>query len=186
MRIVEEMSSASTVGEPSAIARTIVFGVLISAGVLLLKVWWARPEIAITLLLTLLLASASGVVLVRLLAAEKQRRLATLWQSLVLSALGVLLVQLGRNDWLMVFAGIAITGIGLGSASQVTKALLRPLASISVGAGAAMLAVIGAIVSVTLLIPSQASPDFAIAWLIDLVLLAALVARIAEQDEPSC
>ncbi|MNT93217.1 hypothetical protein D3C72_2346340 [compost metagenome] len=67
----------------------------------------------------------------------------------------------------------------------MTTALLQPLNSISLATRAASLAVIGVILSVTLLIQSQASTDLANAWLIDLVLLGALVARIAEREGPS-
>lgn len=186
MRSPAEISTAGAVGEPGAIARTIVYSVLISAGVLLLNIGWGRPEVAITLLLALLLSNACGVALMRLLAAEKQRTLATLWRSLVLSAAGLLLLGLfGRNDWLMMLPGIVIGGIGLGGARQVTTALLQPLNSISLATRAASLAVIGVILSVTLLIQSQTSTDLANAWLIDLVLLGALVARIAEREGPS-
>lgn len=115
MRSPAEISTAGAVGEPGAIARTIVYSVLISAGVLLLNIGWGRPEVAITLLLALLLSYACGVALMRLLAVEKQRTLAALWRSLVLSAAGLLLLGLfGRNDWLMMLPGIVIGGIGLG------------------------------------------------------------------------
>ncbi|WP_447872102.1 hypothetical protein [Serratia fonticola] len=183
MRSPAEISTAGAVGEPGAIARTIVYSVLISAGVLLLKIWWGRPEVAITLLLALLLANACGVALMRLLAVEKQRTLAALWRCLVFSAAGLLLLGLfGRNDWLMMLPGIVIGGIGLGGARQVTTALLQPRNSISLAARAASLAVIGGILSVTLLIQSQASTNLANAWLIDLLLLGALVVRIAERE----
>lgn len=183
MRSPAEIGTASAVGQLGAIVRTIVYSVLLSAGVLLLKIWWGRLEVAITLLLALVLANVSGRVLMRLLAGEKWKTLAALWQSLLLSALGLLLVVLlGRNDWLMMLPGIVIGGIGLGSAGQVTTALLQPLANISMGASVASLAIIGAVLSVTLLIQSQASTNFAIALLIDLVLLGALVVRIAERD----
>ncbi|MCO7511213.1 hypothetical protein NJH77_18385 [Serratia fonticola] len=185
MRTPAEISTAGAVGEPGAIARTIIYSVLISAGVVLLNIGWGRLEVAITQLLALLLAYACGVALMRLLAAKKQRTLAALWQSLLLSAVGLLLVLLGRNDWLMMLPGIVIGGIGLGSASRVTTVLLQPLAHISVVAGVASLAVIGVVLSVTLLIHAQASPNFAIAWLIDLLLLGALVVRIAEREGPS-
>ncbi len=185
MRTPAEISTAGAVGEPGAIARTIIYSVLISAGVVLLNIGWGRPEVAITQLLTLLLANACGVVLMRLLAAKKQKTLAALWQSLLLSAVGLLLVLLGSNDWLMMLPGIVIGGIGLGSASRVTTVLLQPLAHISVVAGVASLAVIGVVLSVTLSIYAQASPNFAIAWLIDLLLLGALVVRIAEREGPS-
>lgn len=55
MRSPAKRSNADVVRQPGAIARAIVFSVLISAGVLLLKVWWERPGVAITLLLALLL-----------------------------------------------------------------------------------------------------------------------------------
>ncbi|MHA7846583.1 hypothetical protein [Serratia sp. D1N4] len=183
MRSPEERSAAGAVGQPGAIARSIVFSVLISVGVVLFNVWWGRPEAIITLLLALLLAFASGVALMRTLAEEKQRTLAALWKSLVLSAVGLLLlILIGRNDWLAMLPGIVIGGIGLGSASQITTALLQPLANISVGTAAALLASIATTLAVILLIQSHASPDFAIALLIDLVLLGALAARIAECD----
>jgi hypothetical protein len=183
MRTAAEISTVGAVGQQGAIARTIVFSVLISAGALLLKMGWGRPEVAITLLLALLLASASGRALMRLLAAEKQRTLAALWRSLLLSAAGVLLVALlGRHDWLMMLPGIVIGGMGLGSAGQVTTALLQSPNNLSVGTRAASWVVIVVILLVTLLIQSQASPNLAIAWLLDLVLLGALVARIAERD----
>jgi hypothetical protein len=186
MKSLAEIGTAGAVREPGAIARTIVYSVLISAGVLLLKMWWGRPEVAIALLLTLLLANACGVALMRLLAAEKQRTLAALWRSLVLSAVGLLLLGLfGRNDWLMMLPGIVIGGIGLGGARQVTTTLLQSLNSISLATRAALLAVIGVILSVTLLIQSQASTNLANAWLIDLVLLGALVVRIAEREGAS-
>lgn len=183
MRSSAEVSTADTVGQPAVIARTIVYSVLISSAVLLLKVSWSRPEVAITLLLALLLANAGGVALVRLLAREKQRTLAALWRSLLLCAAGLLLLDLfGRNDWLHMLPGIVIAGIGLGSASQVTSALLQPLGNLTVVAATVLLAIIAAVLSVTLLIQMQASTNFAIAWLIDLVLLGALVVRIAERD----
>lgn len=53
----------------------------------------------------------------------------------------------------------------------MTTALLQPLANISVAAGVATLAVIGVVMSVTLLSQLQASANFAIALLIDLLLL---------------
>ncbi|HGM5489958.1 TPA: hypothetical protein ACKP1B_001563 [Serratia fonticola] len=178
-----EISAADTVGQPLVIARTLVYSLLISSAVLLLKVGWGRPEVAITLLLALLLATGGGVALVRLLAEEKQLTLAALWRSLVLCAAGLLLLNLfGRNDWLPMLPGVVIAGIGLGSARQVTTALLQPLANLSAVAAIVLLATIGAMLSVTLLIQSQASTNFAIAWLIDLALLGALVVRIAERE----
>lgn len=186
MRSPIEVSAAGTVGQPEVIVRTLVYSVLISAAVLLLKISWGRPEVAITLLVALLLANVSGAALVRLLAGEKQRTLAALWRSLLFCAAGLLLLELfGRNDWLMMLPGIVIGGIGLGGARQVTTALLQPLNSISLATRAASLVVIGVILSVTLLIQSQASTNLANAWLIDLVLLGALVARIAEREGPS-
>ncbi|CAM4048824.1 hypothetical protein [Serratia silvae] len=68
------------------------------------------------------------------------------------------------------------------NATISTTALLQPLNSISVAARAASLAVIGVILLVTLLIQFQASPNFAIAWLIDLLLLGVLVVRIADRE----
>ncbi len=73
MRTPAEISTAGAVGEPGAIARTIIYSVLISAGVVLLNIGWGRPEVAITQLLTLLLANACGVVLMRLLAAKNRK-----------------------------------------------------------------------------------------------------------------
>lgn len=183
MRSSAEASAAGTIGQPAVIARTIVYSVLISVAVLLLKVSWGRPEVAITLLLALLLANLSAVALVRLLAGEKQRTLAALWRSLVLCAAGLLLLDLfGRNDWLLMLPGVIIAGIGLGSASQVTTVLLQPLANITVVAGTVLLVTITVVLSVTLLIQSQASTNFAIAWLIDMALLGVLVVRIAERE----
>lgn len=59
MRSLEERSAADAVGQPGATARSIVFSVLISVGVVLFNVWWGRPEAIITLLLALLLAFAN-------------------------------------------------------------------------------------------------------------------------------
>lgn len=183
MRVPEERQTVSAVGQPGKIAQAIVFSVLISIGVLLFTLWWGRLEVIITLLLALLSAFASGATLMRMLAAEKQRTLAVLWRSLVFSAVGFLLLVLaGHNDWLTMLPGVVIGGIGLGSASQTIAAMLQPLASISVGAGVVLLVSSGATLSAALLIQSHASSNFAIALLIDLILLGALVVRIAECD----
>ncbi|MDK2375047.1 hypothetical protein [Serratia fonticola] len=180
MRSPVETNAADAVGQSGGIVRTIVYSVLISAGVLLLKIGWGKPQIAITL--ALLLAHVSGMALMRLLAGEQQKTLAALWRSLLLAAVGLLLVLLGSHDGLMVLPGMIIVGIGLGCASWVTTALLQPSANIGVVSAIASLVVIGVALSVTLLIESQASVNFAVAWLIDLLLLGALVARIAERD----
>ena len=183
MKSLSESGSAGTFEQPAAIVRTIVLSVLISAGVLLLNIYWGRPETILVLLLALLLAFASGVVLMRLLAAEKQSTLAALWKSLVLAAAGLLLlVLLGRNDWLMMLPGIIIGGIGLGSASQVTTMLLQPLTKISLVASVVLLICIGITLSVALLVHVHTSAEFAISLLIDLLFLGVLVARIAELD----
>jgi len=170
--------------QTETITRAISYSVLLSAGVLLFNALWGQPTAILTLLLALLVAFAGGLTLMRLWAPQPQKTLPALRYSLLTATLGLLLLlaQVSRHDWLLLLPGVILSGFGLGSATQLTTVLLKPLAKISASAKAALLTTAGVILLGTLLVQYHATSEFAIALLLDLVLLNALLVRIAESD----
>ncbi|MBH2983648.1 hypothetical protein I5M90_09730 [Serratia marcescens] len=168
-------------------ASALALSVPVAAGALLLKTESLLGIGAALMLLTALaLAFLGGAALAGWRPLRERPALAMLRYGFLLAAAGWLLTLLmlfGGHDWLVLLPGIALGGLGQGVAYRT-----------AVGEGALAVArrlttvvTIVAVGVAVLLVQTYAAPGargscFALALLVDLALLGALMARVAERD----
>lgn len=169
-------------------ASGLALSVPVAAGALLLEAGSLLGIGATLMLLTALaLAFLGGAVLARWQPLRKRPALAMLRYGFLLAAAGWLLTLLmlfGGHDWLALLAGIALGGLGQGVAYRTA---VGERAAFAVACRLATVVSIVAVVVAALLIQTYAAPGvrgscFALALLVDLALLGALMARVAERD----
>ncbi|MEL5296601.1 hypothetical protein PTR52_07505 [Serratia nevei] len=169
-------------------ASALAFSVPVAAGALLLKTESLLGIGATLMLLTALaLAFLGGAALARWQPLRNRPALAMLRDGFLLAAAGWLLTLLmlfGGHDWPALLAGIALGGLGQGVAYR-TAVGERP--AFAVACRLTTVVTIVAVVVAALLIQTYAAPGargscFALALLVDLALLGALMARVAERD----
>jgi len=165
-------------------ASGLALSVPVAAGALLLEAESLLGIGATLMLLTALaLAFLGGAALARWQPLRKRPALAMLRYGFLLAAAGWLLTLLmlfGGHDWPALLAGIALGGLGQGVAYRTAGGERAAFAV------ACRLATVVSIVA-ALLIQTYAAPGargscFALALLVDLALLGALMARVAERD----
>ncbi|HGM6832835.1 TPA: hypothetical protein ACKQCE_001379 [Serratia marcescens] len=169
-------------------ASALALSVPVAAGVLLLKTESLLGIGATLMLLTaLVLAFLGGAALARWQPLRKRPALAILRYGFLLAAAGWLLTLLmlfGGHGGMSLLPGIALGGLGQGVAYRTAVGEKRALTV------AHRLTTVVSIVAVgiaALLIQTYAAPGergscFALALLVDLALLGALMARVAERD----
>ncbi|PJI66221.1 hypothetical protein [Serratia sp. TKO39] len=168
-------------------ASGLALSVPVAAGALLLKTG-SLLGIGVTLMLltALALAFLGGAALARWQPLRKRPALAVLRYGFLLAAAGGLLTRLmlfGGHDWPALLAGIALGGLGQGVAYRTA---VGEKAAFAVACRLATVVSIVAVVVAALLIQPSAAPGagggcFALALLVDLALLGALMARVAER-----
>ncbi|EPR1089239.1 hypothetical protein ACX2XH_002904 [Serratia marcescens] len=171
-------------------ASALALSVPVAAGALLLKTESLLGIGATLMLLTALalaLAFLGGAALAAWRPLRNRPALAMLRYGFLLAAAGWLLTLLmlfGGHDWPALLAGIALGGLGQGVAYR-TAVGERP--AFAVACRLTTVVTIVAVVVAALLIQTYAAPGvrgscFALALLVDLALLGALMARVAERD----
>ncbi|CAI1692466.1 MULTISPECIES: hypothetical protein [Serratia] len=169
-------------------ASALAFSVPVAAGALLLKTESLLGIGATLMLLTALaLAFLGGAALARWQPLRNRPALAMLRYGFLLAAAGWLLTLLmlfGGHDWPALLAGIALGGLGQGVAYRTA---VGERAAFAVACRLTTVVTIVAVVVAALLIQTYAAPGargscFALALLVDLALLGALMARVAERD----
>ncbi len=169
-------------------ASGLALSVPVAAGALLLEAE-SLLGIGVTLMLltALALAFLGGAALARWQPLRNRPALAVLRYGFLLAAAGWLLTLLmlfGGHDWPALLAGIALGGLGQGVAYRTA---VGEKTAFAVACRLATVVSIVAVVVAALLIQTYAAPGargscFALALLVDLALLGALMARVAERD----
>ncbi|HEJ6930702.1 TPA: hypothetical protein SMF76_004650 [Serratia marcescens] len=169
-------------------ASALALSVPIAAGALLLEAESLLGIGATLMLLTALaLAFLGGAALARWQPLRNRPALAVLRYGFLLAAAGwllTLLILLGGHDWPALLAGIALGGLGQGIAYRTA---VGEKAAFAVACRLTTVVTIVAVVVAVSLVQTYAAPGvrgicFALALLVDLALLGALMARIAERD----
>lgn len=169
-------------------ASGLALSVPVAAGALLLEAESLLGIGATLMLLTALaLAFLGGTALARWQPLRNRPALAVLRYGFLLAAAGWLLTLLmlfGGHDWPALLAGIALGGLGQGVAYRTA---VGEKAAFAVACRLTTVVTSVAVVVAALLIQTYAAPGargscFALALLVDLALLGALMARVAERD----
>ncbi|CAI1940398.1 MULTISPECIES: hypothetical protein [Serratia] len=171
-----------------AAASALALSVPAAAGALLLKTENLLGISAPLMLLTALaLAFLGGAALARLRPLRNRPALAILRYGFLLAAVGWLLTLLmlfGGHDWPALLAGIVLGGLGQGVAYRTA---VGEKAAFAVACRLTTVVTSVAVVVAVSLVQTYAAPGikgacFALALLVDLALLGALMARVAERD----
>ncbi|WP_419686425.1 hypothetical protein ACN2W4_23870 [Serratia marcescens] len=169
-------------------ASGLALSVPVAAGALLLEAESLLGIGATLMLLTALaLAFLGGTALARWQPLRKRPALAMLRYGFLLAAAGWLLTLLmlfGGHDWPALLVGIALGGLGQGVAYRTA---VGERTAFAVACRLTTVVTSVAVVVAALLIQTYAAPGarggcFALALLVDLALLGALMARVAERD----
>ncbi|ASM12862.1 hypothetical protein [Serratia marcescens] len=169
-------------------ASALALSVPVAAGALLLEAESLQGIGATLMLLTALaLAFLGGAALARWQPLRNRPALAILRHGFLLAAAGWLLTLLmlfGGHDWPALLAGIALGGLGQGVAYRTAA---EEKAAFAVACRLTTVVTIVAVVIAASLVQAYAAPGvrgscFALALLVDLALLGALLARVAERD----
>lgn len=169
-------------------ASALALSVPVAAGALLLKTENLLGIGATLMLLTALaLAFLGGAALARLRPLRNRPALAILRYGFLLAAAGWLLMLLmlfGGHGWPALLPGIALGGLGQGVAYRTA---VGEQAGLAVACRLTTVVTIVAVVVAASLVQTYAASGvkgscFALALLVDLALLGALMARIAERD----
>ncbi|BEO66921.1 hypothetical protein SMQE31_24290 [Serratia marcescens] len=173
---------------PGTAASALALSVPVAAGALLLKTENLLGIGATLMLLTALaLAFLGGAALARLRPLRNRPALAILRYGFLLAAAGWLLMLLmlfGGHGWPALLPGIALGGLGQGVAYRTA---VGEQAVLAVACRLTTVVTIVAVVVAVSLVQTYAAPGikgacFALALLVDLALLGALMARVAERD----
>lgn len=169
-------------------ASALALSVPVAAGALLLEAE-SLPGIGATLMLltALALAFLGGAALARWQPLRNRPALVILRHGFLLAAAGWLLTLLmlfGGHDWPALLAGLALGGLGQGVAYRTA---VGEQAAFAVACRLTTVVTIVAVVIAASLVQTYAAPGvrgsgFALALLVDLALLGALLARVAERD----
>lgn len=171
-----------------AAASALALSVPAAAGALLLKTENLLGIGATLMLLTALaLAFLGGAALARWQPLRNRPALAILRHGFLLASAGwlfTLLMLFGGHDWPALLAGLALGGLGQGVAYRTA---VEEKAAFTVACRLTTVVTIVAVVIAASLVQTYAAPGikgacFALALLVDLALLGALMARIAERD----
>ncbi|WMW59976.1 hypothetical protein RE680_15600 [Serratia marcescens] len=169
-------------------ASALALSVPVAAGALLLETESLLGTGAtLTLLTALALAFLGGGALARWRTLRNGLALIVLRYGFLLAAAGwlfTLLMLFGGHDWLALLPGIALGGLGQGVAYRTA---VGEKAAFAVACRLTTVMTTAAVVVAVLLVQTYAAPEikgacFALALLVDLALLGALMARIAERD----
>ncbi|MBH1920648.1 hypothetical protein [Serratia surfactantfaciens] len=169
-------------------ASALALSVPVAAGALLLETESLLGTGAtLTLLTALALAFLGGGALARWRTLRNGPALIVLRYGFLLAAAGwlfTLLMLFGGHDWLALLPGIALGGLGQGVAYRTA---VGEKAAFAVACRLTTVMTTAAVVVAVLLVQTYAAPEikgacFALALLVDLALLGALMARIAERD----
>jgi len=165
-------------------ASGLALSVPVAAGALLLEAESLLGIGATLMLLTALaLAFLGGAALARWQPLRKRPALAMLRYGFLLAAAGWLLTLLmlfGGHDWPALLAGIALGGLGQGVAYRTA---VGERAAFAVACRlATVVSIVAALLIQTYAAPGARGSCFALALLVDLALLGALMARVAERD----
>ncbi|MGQ6475156.1 hypothetical protein ACUNE3_18765 [Serratia sp. IR-2025] len=170
------------------VASALALSVPVAAGALLLEAESQQGIGAPLMQLTALaLAFLGGAALARWQPLRNRPALAILRHGFLLAAAGWLLTLLllfGGHDWPALLAGIALGGLGQGVAYRTA---VEEKAAFAVACRLTTVVTIVAVVIAASLVQTYAAPGvrgscFALALLVDLALLGALLARVAERD----
>ncbi|MBH2803431.1 hypothetical protein ACJ8JY_02875 [Serratia sp. CY54039] len=169
-------------------ASALALSVPVAAGALLLEAESLQGIGAPLMLLTALaLAFLGGATLARWQPLRNRPALAILRHGFLLAAAGwlfTLLMLFGGHDWPALLAGLALGGLGQGVAYRTA---VEEKAAFTVACRLTTVVTIVAVVIAASLVQTYAAPGvrgscFALALLVDLALLGALLARVAERD----
>ncbi len=169
-------------------ASALALSVPVAAGALLLEAESLQGIGSPLMLLTALaLAFLGGAALARWQPLRNRPALAILRHGFLLAAAGWLLTLLmlfGGHDWPALLAGLALGGLGQGVAYRTA---VEVKAAFTVACRLTTVVTIVAVVIAASLVQAYAAPGvrgscFALALLVDLALLGALLARVAERD----
>ncbi|EMB2350894.1 hypothetical protein U8Y33_004299 [Serratia marcescens] len=169
-------------------ASALALSVPVAAGALLLEAESLQGIGSTLMLLTALaLAFLGGTALARWQPLRNRPALAILRHGFLLAAAGWLLTLLmlfGGHDWPALLAGLALGGLGQGVAYRTA---VEEKAAFAVACRLTTVVTIVAVVIAASLVQTYAAPGvrgscFALALLVDLALLGALLARVAERD----
>lgn len=169
-------------------ASALALSVPVAAGALLLETESLLGiGVTLTLLTALALAFLGGGALARRRALRNSPALIVLRYGFLLAAAGwlfTLLMLFGGHDWPALLPGIALGGLGQGVAYRTA---VGEKAAFAVACRLTTVMTTAAVVVAVLLVQTYAAPEikgacFALALLVDLALLGALMARIAERD----
>ncbi|SVK49191.1 Uncharacterised protein [Acinetobacter baumannii] len=169
-------------------ASALALSVPVAAGALLLEAESLQGIGATLMLLTALaLAFLGGAALARWQPLRNRPALAILRHGFLLAAAGWLLTLLmlfGGHDWPALLAGLALGGLGQGVAYRTA---VGEKAAFAVACRLTTVMTTAAVLVAVLLVQTYAAPEikgacFALALLVDLALLGALLARVAERD----
>ncbi|BEM58767.1 hypothetical protein SME22J_26280 [Serratia marcescens] len=169
-------------------ASALALSVPVAAGALLLEAESLQGIGATLMLLTALaLAFLGGAGLARWQPLRNRPALTILRHGFLLAAAGWLLTLLmlfGGHDWPALLPGLALGGLGQGVAYRTA---VGEKAAFAVACRLTTVVTIVAVVLAASLVQTHAAPGvrgscFALALLVDLALLGALLARVAERD----
>lgn len=169
-------------------ASALALSVPVAAGALLLKTESLLGIGATLMLLTALaLAFLGGAVLARWRALRNGPALIVLRYGFLLAAAGwlfTLLMLFGGHDWPALLPGIVLGGLGQGVAYRTA---VGEKGALAVAYRLTTIVTITVVVVAALLVQTYAAPEikgvcFALALLVDLALLGALMAQVAERD----